>query len=135
MKKPATVMLVLAELVSIAYGQDLKRAATAPFTLTWTKGKCRGCKIAAGLGEIQFVVSRDEVWGVGSEDHLGGVNTIVVHSSDAGRTWREVPQSQQYTDPDAQLAFSFLDAARGWISTWTPTGDPKMLSTRDGGRH
>ena len=34
------------------------------------------------------------------QDHPGGVNTIVVHSTDAGRTWREVAQTQQYRDPD-----------------------------------
>jgi photosystem II stability/assembly factor-like uncharacterized protein len=126
-------MFVLAELVSVGYGQDQK-AANTPFTLTWSEGKCVGCKIVR-LGEIQFV-SRSEVWAVGSEDHLGGVNVVVVHSTDAGRTWREVPQSQQYTDPDARLAFSFLDAARGWIAVWgNLAGDPEMISTRDGGQH
>ena len=128
------MMFVLAELVSVGYGQDQKAANTA-FTLTWSEGKCLGCKVAARLGEIQFV-SRSEVWGVGSEDHLGGVNTIVVHSTDAGRTWREVPQTLQYTDPDARLAFSFLDAARGWIASWgNLAGEPEMISTRDGGQH
>jgi hypothetical protein len=81
-------MFVLAELVSVGYGQGPK-AENTPFTLTWSEGKCLGCKIAARLGEIQFV-SRSEVWAVGSEDHLGGVNVVVVHSTDAGRTWREV---------------------------------------------
>jgi hypothetical protein len=113
-KKPVAMMFVLAELVSVGYGQD-PIAGNTPFTLTWSEGKCLGCKIAAGLGEIQFV-SRSEVWAVGSEDHPGGVNVVVVHSTDAGRNWREVPQSLQYTDPDARLAFSFLDVARGWIA-------------------
>ena len=133
-KKPVAMMFVLAELVSVGYGQDQK-AANTRFTLTWSEGNCLGCKIAAQLGEIQFV-SRSEVWGVGSEDHLYGVNVVVVHSTDAGRTWREVPQSQQYTDPDAQLAFSFLDAARGWIDPLDVVADEgKMISTRDGGQH
>ncbi len=126
-------MFVLAQLVSVGYGQDQK-AVNAPFTLTWSVGKCLGCKIAARLGEIQ-VVSRSEVWAVGSEDHPGGVNTIVVHSTDAGRTWREVPQTEKYTDPDAQLAFSFLDVARGWVALWGLAGEPEMISTRDGGQH
>jgi photosystem II stability/assembly factor-like uncharacterized protein len=133
-KKPVAMMFLLAELVSVGYGQD-RKAANTPFTLTGTEGKCLGCKIAARLGEIQFV-SRSEVWAVGSEDHLGGVNVVVVHSTDAGRTWREVPQSQQYTDPDARLAFSFLDTARGWIAAWgNLAGDPEMIGTRDGGQH
>ena len=127
-------MFVLAELVSVGHGQDPK-AATTPFTLTWSEGKCLGCKNAAWLGEIQFV-SRSEVWGVGKKDVLNEVNTIVVHSTDAGRTWREVPRSQQYTDPDGRLAFSFPDAAHGWISRRDPvTDDPEMISTRDRGQH
>jgi photosystem II stability/assembly factor-like uncharacterized protein len=133
-KKPVAMMFVLAEFVSVGYGQNQK-AASPPFELTWTKGRCLGCKIAVSLGEIQFV-SRGEVWAVGSEDHLGGVNVVVVHSTDAGHTWREVPQSQEYTDPDAQLAFSFLDAARGWIDPLDIVADEgKMISTRDGGQH
>src|ERR1700689_5314934 len=124
------MMFVLAELVSVGDGQDQK-AANPPFTLTWSEGKCLGCKNAAWLGEIQFV-SRIEVWGVGLKDELNAVNTIVVHSTDAGRTWREVPQSQQYTDPDGRLAFSFLDAARGWIASWDNRADePKMIGTPD----
>jgi photosystem II stability/assembly factor-like uncharacterized protein len=133
-KKPVAMMLVLAALAWVGYGQDQK-VENAPFTLTWSQGKCLGCKIAARLGEIQFV-SRSEVWAVGSEDHPGGVNVVVVHSTDAGHTWREVPQSQKYTDPDAQLAFSFLDIARGWIASWgNLAGDPEMIGTRDGGQH
>ena len=65
-----------------------------------------------------------------------GGEFVVVHSTDAGRTWREVPQRQQYPDPDARLAFSFLDATRGWIAWWNATADePKMIGTRDGGQH
>jgi photosystem II stability/assembly factor-like uncharacterized protein len=132
--KPVTMIFVLAQIVSVGYGQGAK-AANAPFTLTWSEGKCLGCKVAARLGEIQFV-SRSEVWAVGSEDHPGGVNVVVVHSTDAGHTWREEPRSQQYTDPDARLAFSFLDIGRGWIAGWgNLAGDPEMIGTRDGGQH
>jgi len=127
-------MFVLAELVSVGYGRGQK-AASAPFTLAWSEGKCLGCKNAAWLGEIQFV-SRSEVWGVGKKTVLNEVNTIVVHSTDEGRTWSEVPQSQQYTDPDGRLAFSFPDAAHGWIASWgNRGGEPEMIGTRDGGQH
>src|SRR5579863_5830659 len=133
-KKPLAMMFVLAELASVGYGKDPK-AAGAPFTMTWSKGKCLGCKNARWLGEIQFV-SRSEVWGVGLNNVLNDMNTIAVYSTDAGRIWREVPQSQQYTDPDGRLAFSFLDAARGWIALRDSRADmPKMISTRDGGQH
>jgi photosystem II stability/assembly factor-like uncharacterized protein len=133
-KKPVATMFVLAELVSVAYGQDPK-AANTRFTLAWSEGKCFGCKIARQLGEIQFV-SRSEVWAVGRDGGPGGQNVIVVHSTDAGRTWREVPRTRHYTDPDGRLAFSFLDAARGWIASWEDLSDePNMISTRDGGQH
>jgi photosystem II stability/assembly factor-like uncharacterized protein len=134
LKKPAAMMFVLAELVSVGYGQNQK-ATNAPFTLAWSNGRCIGCKTAARLGEIQFV-SRGEVWAVGSDGGSGGLNIIAVHSTDAGRTWREVPQTYHYTDPDGRLAFSFLDVAHGWIASWEDlAGEPKMISTRDGGRH
>jgi photosystem II stability/assembly factor-like uncharacterized protein len=128
------MMFVLAQLVSVGYGQDQK-AANAPFALSWSEGRCIECKIAAGLGHVQFV-SRKDVWAVGPKGDLGGGNSIVVHSTDAGRTWREVPQTHQYAgDPDGPPAFSFLDAARGWIAWWDPADEPKMVSTRDGGQH
>ncbi len=134
--QPVVMIVVLAELVSAGYGQNPKAKST-PFTLTWTMGKCLGCKTAAGLGEIQFV-SRSEVWAVGSKGDLNDVDTIVVHSTDAGRTWREVPQTRQVTDPDGQLAFSFLDVARGWIVSRNGRGEPdepEIIGTRDGGQH
>lgn len=132
-KKPVATMFVLGELVSAGYGQDT-RAANTPFTLSWSKGKCLRCRIAAGLEEIQFF-SRSEVWDVGSNAGLNMVNTIVVHSTDAGRTWREVPQTGQMTDPGGRLAFPFLDVAHGWIVPANPVGDPETISSRDGGQH
>lgn len=132
-KRSVAMIFLFAEVVSVGYGQGPR--ANTPFTLTWSQGKCLGCRIAARLGEVQFV-SRSEAWAVGSEDHLGGVNVVLVHSTDAGRTWREVPQSQKYTDPDAQLAFSFLDISRGWIDPLDVVADEgKMISTRDAGQH
>ena len=65
------------------------------------------------------------------------MNTIVVHSTDAGRTWREVARTRQVTDPDGQLAFSFLDVARGWIVSRNGRSEPdeaEMVGTRDGGQ-
>ncbi len=121
-------------LATIAYGQD-QTAAGPPFTLTWTKGRCVGCKTAAGLRRVQFL-SRNDVWAVGE----GGADItgpfIVVHSTDAGRTWREMAQTYQYPgEPDGPPAFSFLDAMRGWIAWWNPVEEPNMISTQDGGQH
>ncbi len=122
-------------LSTIGYGQN-QTNATSPFVLTWTEGRCLGCTIAAGLGRVQFI-SRKDVWAVGPKGDLGGGNFIVVHSADAGRTWREIPHTHQYAgDPDGPPAFSFLGAARGWIAWRDFTDDePKMISTRDGGQH
>jgi photosystem II stability/assembly factor-like uncharacterized protein len=121
-------------LSTIGSGQD-KKTASPPFELTWTKGKCVGCKIAAGLGRVQFV-GRNDVWAVGDNGAHTSGPFIVVHSTDAGRTWREMPQTYQYPgDPDGPPAFSFLDATRGWIAWWNPADEPKIISTRDGGQH
>jgi photosystem II stability/assembly factor-like uncharacterized protein len=122
-------------LSAIGYGQSL-RVTTPPFELTWTKGRCLGCKTAKGLGRIQFV-TRNDVWAVGSSYAHAAGPFIVVHSTDAGRTWREMPQTLQYPgDPDGPPAFWFLDAMRGWIALLNQTRDePEIISTRDGGRH
>jgi photosystem II stability/assembly factor-like uncharacterized protein len=106
-----------------------------PFTLSWTEGKCVGCKIGFELGRIQFV-SRSEAWAVGDRypppGTQGAGDFIVVHTRDAGRTWRELPQTSRHAVPPA---FSFLDAARGWIASSNPAGLPKMIRTGDGGAH
>jgi photosystem II stability/assembly factor-like uncharacterized protein len=131
-RSAATFGLVL--LSTIGYGQGPK-AAGPPFELTWAKGRCMGCKIATGLGRVQFV-SRKDVWAVGSDGGRGAGTFVVVHSTDAGRTWREVPQTHQYAgDPSGPPAFWFLDAMRGWIAWWNPSEEPKIISTLDGGQH
>jgi photosystem II stability/assembly factor-like uncharacterized protein len=122
----------------VALGQG-KSGTAVPFTLTWSEGTCVGCKTAFELGRIQFV-SRTEAWAVGfgypPPEAQGAGDFIVVHTKDAGRTWREVPQTRQHTgDEDGPPAFWFLDAARGWIAWWEPAYEPKMIRTRDGGEH
>ncbi len=135
MTRLLVAVLGLALLPTIGYGQDPK-TADVPFTLTWTEGRCLGCKIAAHLGRVQFI-SRKDAWAVGGSGAHAAGPFIVVHSTDAGRTWREVPQTQQYPgEPDGPHALSFLDAMRGCIAWWNATDDqPKMISTRDGGQH
>ena len=46
-------------LLSIMGCAQVPKAADPPFELTWTKGRCVGCKIAAGLGRVQFVSRND----------------------------------------------------------------------------
>jgi photosystem II stability/assembly factor-like uncharacterized protein len=114
--------------------------AQQPFELKWTDGRCVGCKIARDLGHIQFV-SRTEAWAVGyffpsAPGAQGAGDYIVVHTKDAGRTWRELRQTYQHVgDADGPPAFWFIDAARGWISWWDPAREPEMIRTQDGGRY
>ena len=129
----AALGLVL--LSTIGNGQGPK-TANSPFALTSSEGRCIGCKTAAQLGKVQFI-SRKDVWAVGASGAHAAGPFIVVHSTDAGRTWREMPQTLQYPgEPDGPPAFSFLDPMRGWIAWWNSTEDaPKIISTRDGGKH
>jgi len=125
-------------LASASYGQS-KRAGEPPFTLTWSAGKCVGCKIASELGRVQFT-SRREAWAIGYSwpppGAQGAGDYIVVQTKDAGRTWREIRQTHQHAgDADGPPAFSFLDTERGWIAWGDPAGAPKMIRTRDGGQH
>jgi len=124
-------------MVSGGYGQD-KSAANVPFTLSWSDGKCIRCETAYELGRTQFV-SRNEAWAVGftygPPGSQGSGDFIVVHTNDAGHTWREVPGTSEHAgDADGPPAFSFLDAKRGWIA-WAPDIEAKLMRTRDGGQH
>jgi len=103
-----------------------------PFTLTWTEGICLHCKTATALCRIQFV-SREEAWAIGSVyGEQGGGDFILVHTKDAGRTWRELPQSEEYAgDPDGPPAFWFLDSKRGWFAK---SDEPMLMRTSDGGK-
>ncbi len=134
MTRLSLAALGLVVLSMTGYGQDPK-VASPPFDLTWTKGRCVGCRTAKQLGRVQFV-SRQEVWAVGDSGAHAAGPFIVVRSTDAGRTWREIPQTHQYPgEPDGPPAFWFLDAMRGWIAWWNATdGEPKIISTRDGGQ-
>ena len=138
MKLWCCLLFVVTVIPPISNGQE-KSETTVPFTLNWTKGKCVGCKIADELGRIQFV-SRSEAWavgfGYGPPGSQGSGDFIVVHTKDAGRTWRELRQTYQHAgDEDGPPAFSFVDAARGWVAWWNPADEPKMIRTRDEGQH
>ena len=138
MKLRWRLSFVLAGVASGTYGQG-NSDTIVPFTVAWTEGKCLGCKTAFELGRIQFI-SRNEAWAVGCNHSPPGANGagdfVVVHTKDAGHMWNEVPQTRQHAgDADGPPAFSFLDAARGWIAWWDPADEPKMISTRDGGQH
>ncbi len=127
MRRLLVAALGLVLLSTIGNGQDQK-TANSPFALTWSEGRCIGCKTATQLGKVQFI-SRKDVWAIGASGAHAAGPTIVVHSTDAGRTWRERPQTLQYPGaPDGPPAFSFLDPMRGWIAWWNSTEDaPEMI--------
>lgn len=134
MKSCCCLLLFLVSIPPICYGQ--KADEVVPFTLDWTEGKCIGCQTADQLGRIQFV-SRDEAWAVGFYyGEQGAGDFIVVHTKDAGHTWREVRQTRQHAGgEDGPPAFSFLDASHGWVAWWDPAKEPRMIRTLDGGEH
>jgi photosystem II stability/assembly factor-like uncharacterized protein len=132
------LLFVVAGVASAGYGQG-KSNPSVPFILTWGEGKCVGCKTALELGRIQFV-NRSEAWAVGytygPPGSQGSGDFIVVHTKDAGHTWSELPQTRQHAGGEGgPPAFSFVDAARGWVAWWDPADEPKMVRTRDGGQH
>jgi photosystem II stability/assembly factor-like uncharacterized protein len=129
MTKPVAGVFLPAFFALAGYGQSAK----VPFTLGWQNGKCTQCTIPVRLGDIQ-VVSRSDIWAVGFDQPLRG-SFVVVHSTDAGRTWKEVPRVKMYAGPDIPPAFSFLDRARGWVAWWDYAGEPEVIRTSDAGEH
>jgi photosystem II stability/assembly factor-like uncharacterized protein len=122
---------ILAALVYCAQGQPSQQ----PFTATWLEGRCIHCKVAKYLHEV-FWLSRSEAWGIGlSFDRGAPGDYVLVHSIDAGRTWREMPDTYQYAVPPT---FTFLDAAHGWLSCVLCPKDTvawEVRRTSDGGKH
>lgn len=135
MKPWCCLLLFVTFMPATIYAQQ-NGEQTVPFTLDWTKGECVRCETAVDLGRIQFV-NVDQAWAVGFQyGEQGAGDFIVVHTKDAGHTWREVRQTRQHAGgEDGPPAFSFLDAARGWVAWWDPAGEPKMIRTGDGGEH
>lgn len=138
MKRWWCLLFVVVGVASAGHGQD-KSGENVPLTLSWSGGKCIDCRTADNLGRIQFL-SRSEAWAVGftygPPGSQGAGDFIVVHTNDAGHTWRELPQTRQHAGgEDGPPAFSFVDAAHGWVAWWDPTNEPKMIHTRDGGQH
>ena len=113
-----------------AFGQP----SDAPFTVNWTEGKCVRCKTAANLTDL-LRVSRQEAWGIGI-GRDGVHDYSIVHTSDSGRTWKELPNSSEYM---GSPALAFLDSAHGWYScSNVPCGgidSSRTFRTTDGGKH
>lgn len=124
------VYLVLSDNAASSQNQPTK---TTPFTLTWIEGKCKHCKIARQLAEIQFV-SKTDAWAVGflwPYHGQGSGDYVMVHTTDGGITWKEFAASGMHA---AAPTFSFLDAQRGWVSSMA-SGEWTIRQTEDGGQH
>lgn len=104
------------------------------FTVSWTEGKCAGCKCAEYLRTAQFT-ARNEAWAIGYDVPLeGALDSIVVHTIDGGRTWHEYPRTLQHAAPPDVF---FFDAANGWMAYWDQWGgitQTKLARTSDGGK-
>jgi photosystem II stability/assembly factor-like uncharacterized protein len=105
-----------------------------PFTLTWTEGKCHRCEIGRQLAEIDFA-GAGEAWAVGflfPYHGQGSGDYIMAHSTDDGRTWKELRFSATH---GGGPTFSLLDTRRVWVSAMAPTGECAVRQTSDGGLH
>src|SRR5437762_924921 len=77
-------------LALLVMGTGIAQAAPAlekePFTITWTQGKCVDCD----FGFLQHILftSRQDGWGA-----TYGQNGLAYHTTDGGRTWRELRQT------------------------------------------
>jgi photosystem II stability/assembly factor-like uncharacterized protein len=56
---------------------------------------------------------------------------ILLHTSDGGRVWREVPRTEHYATPPS---VAFINPMTGWIETDTDLGESILFETRDGGK-
>lgn len=113
-------------------------AAQAPPSagpIEWTHGRCSGCDRAYQLGDIQFV-SPSEAWATGFVVSVTGAHvaqySTVLHTVNAGRTWRPLRDVQTY-GVDVEPAFSFVSAQQGWMA-WSTLETQHLRRTRDGGR-
>lgn len=105
-----------------------------PFTLSWTEGKCQGCRIARQLAEIGFT-GTGEAWAVGflwPYHGQGSGDYIMVRSADGGRTWKELRFSATHADGPT---FALLDARRVWVSAMAVSGECVVRQSSDGGHH
>lgn len=107
-------------------------AATLPFQLAFTDGRCRGCE-AQGLGGIAFS-DGEMLWASGftPPGAAGEGEWYLLSSRDGGRSWRELPRSWSHNIPTRAF---FATRRDGWIAV--PNGlrlEAFYASTSDGGR-
>jgi photosystem II stability/assembly factor-like uncharacterized protein len=108
---------------------------TLPFTLTWTQGKCRNCKIADRIVDVQFVTT-NEAWAVGYAPpggDAGAGDYATLHSRDGGKSWSEISEPWQHNEGPS---ISFANANEGWLrDVDVVAAETRLMETRDGGGH
>jgi len=134
-RRSAVLVLLIAASLVLQTRSPVSAQERPPFDLRWVLGDCPGCAMPWNLGRAWFT-SRSDVWAVGAAGpHAGSGQMgykVLLHTSDGGRTWKEVPETECYT---AAPSVSFLNERSGWVETCSSPASEILLETRDAGRH
>ena len=105
-----------------------------PFTLTWTQGKCRNCKIADRIVDVEYVTA-DEAWAVGYAPpggDAGAGDYATLHSRDGGKSWIEISEPWQHNEGPS---ISFVNANEGWLrDVDIVAAETRLMETDDHGK-
>ena len=115
---------------SLVHGAE---APHLPFTLAWIHGICKHCETAQTLEDLQFL-GPDNAWGIGYRPpgETGAGDYVIVHSSNGGRTWTELPASYEH---NASPHISFSNR-QGWAEVFdVVNAETRVIQTADGGSH
>jgi photosystem II stability/assembly factor-like uncharacterized protein len=133
---PVVAVSLLAGAVYGAPARARGRSASRWLQVERTHGRCVGCATPMQLGQLQFV-SKSEGWATASYvAPVGNGNgwTTILHTTDGGHSWTELPFVGEVISGGAEFAFSFSDRQRGWIS-WINNGAHDSLSeTKNAGQ-
>jgi photosystem II stability/assembly factor-like uncharacterized protein len=134
MRRIVARVLLVGAILSLQAGGQESSNANPPVELSWVKGKCLRCTSPWTLGSTLFT-SRSEAWAIGEAwpppGGQGIGERVLLHTSDGGRGWREVPRTQHYA---MSPSVAFVDPMYGWIETYTVLGDSLLFETRNAGR-
>jgi len=107
----------------------------AAIAIAIVHGQCVHCDRPYRLSDMQFL-SRTDGWATAFYVAVTGEHVsqygVVVHTTDGGKRWTQVPDVETY---QVEPAFSFFDSKSGWVS-WpvASTAEVHLIRTRDGGR-
>jgi photosystem II stability/assembly factor-like uncharacterized protein len=133
---PVVAVSLLAAAVCGAPARARGRAASGWLQVERTHGRCVGCATPMQLGQVQFV-STGEGWATASYvAPVGNGNgwTTILHTTDGGRSWTELPFVGEVISGGSEFAFSFSDRERGWISWIDNDAHDHLSETKNAGR-